>query len=122
MNRYLICIARVLMGLIFVISGVGKIMGFSGTEAMLASKGLPLAAVATAVVIVIEVAGGLLLMIGLWSGWAALVLFLYLIPVTLTMHNFWAAPPDQHQNQLIHFLKNLSIMGGLLAFYTRQPR
>jgi putative oxidoreductase len=43
-------------------------------------------------------------------------LFLYLIPVTLVMHNFWAAPAAEQQNQIINFLKNVAILGGLLKF------
>ncbi|HYT56152.1 MAG TPA: DoxX family protein, partial [Verrucomicrobiae bacterium] len=46
--------------------------------------------------------------------WGALLLFLYLIPVTLIFHNFWAYSGIEMQTQLVNFLKNLSIMGGLL--------
>lgn len=122
MNRYLIYVGRFLMALVFVLSGIGKVSNFGGTERLLASEGIPLAAIATVVVIVVELGGALMLMFGVWPGWAALALFLYLIPVTLVMHNYWAAPPEQHQNQLVHFLKNVSIMGGLLTFFAREPR
>jgi len=110
------------MALIFVVSGFGKLTHFSGTESMLASQGIPLAPVVSVIVIGVELVGGLMLMISPWPGWTGLVLFVYLIPVTLTMHNFWAAPTAQYQMQKIQFLKNLAIMGGLLAFYTREPK
>lgn len=122
MSRYLIYFARFLLALIFVVSGYAKMIHFSGTESMLSSQGIPLAPVMTVIVIGVELAGGLMLMIGPRPGWTALVLCVYLIPVTLTIHNFWAAPPAQYQMQQIQFLKNLAIMGGLLAFYTREPK
>jgi putative oxidoreductase len=122
MSRYLIYVARFLMALIFIWTGVGKMTHFSGTQALLASQGIPLAPLATVIVIVMELGGGVLLLCGPWAKWAALVLCIYLIPVTLTMHNFWSAPPAQHQMQQIQFLKNLAIMGGLLVFYTREPK
>jgi putative oxidoreductase len=122
MSRSLIFVARFLMAFIFVVTGIGKISNFSETESMLAAQGIPLAAAVTVIVTVIELGGGLMLLFSPWPGWAALVLCFYLIPVTLTMHNFWAAPPEQHQMQEIQFLKNLAIMGGLLAFYTRESK
>ena len=57
--------------------------------------------------------GGLALLLGFHTRAAALLLFLYLIPTTLVFHNFWAYPPEQQQLQMIMFLKNLAIMGGL---------
>ena len=122
MSRFLIFVARFLMAFIFIVSGIGKLTNFSATESMLASQGIPLAPVVTAIVIAMELGGGLMLLFSPWPGWAALVLFVYLIPVTVMIHNFWASPPDQHQMQEIQFLKNLAIMGGLLAFYTREPK
>jgi putative oxidoreductase len=122
MDRYLVIAGRILMSVIFILSGFGKITGFHGTESMMASKEIPAPAIALVVVIIIELGGGLLLLLGLWPRWIALLLFLYLIPVTLTMHNFWAAPAAQQQMQQINFLKNLAIMGGLLAFHAREGR
>ena len=55
-----------------------------------------------------------MMVLGLRAKWAAFALFLFLIPVTLIFHNFWAAPADQMQNQMIHFLKNIAMMGGLI--------
>lgn len=120
MNRYLVIAGRVLMSVIFILSGFGKIMGFHATEGMMASKGIPLTAIALVVAIVLEFGGGILLLLGLWPRWVALALFLWLIPVTLTMHNFWAFGGPQQQQQRINFLKNAAIMGGLLAFAGRE--
>ena len=46
-------------------------------------------------------------------------MFIYLFPVSLTIHNFWAGPEAERQNQMVHFLKNVSIMGGLLVTASR---
>ena len=107
-------LGRCLLGLIFILSGSGKIAGFTATAGYMASKGLPLPEILLIPTILIELGGGLLLVLGYQTWWAALALFLFLIPVTLLFHNFWAAAPDQVPNQMIHFEKNLAIMGGML--------
>ena len=107
-------LGRCLLGLIFILSGSGKIAGFTATAGYMASKGLPLPEILLIPTILIELGGGLLLVLGYQTRWAALALFLFLIPVTLLFHDFWAAAPDQVRNQMIHFEKNLAIMGGML--------
>ena len=113
-QRYFPVVGRFLLALIFVLSGWGKITGFDGTVAYMASKGMPLPQFLLPGAIIVELAGGLALMLGWKARWAALALFLFCIPTALVFHNFWAVPPEQAQNQMIHFLKNLAIMGGLL--------
>lgn len=105
---------RLLMAAIFVISGAEKLAGFSGTAAMIAGRGLPLPEVATVIAIVVELGGGLLLVLGWKTRWVAWALALFTLVAGAIFHNFWAAPPDQVQNQTIHFMKNLSMAGGLL--------
>ncbi|SRR5687767_5441437 len=105
---------RILLALIFLLSGYGKIGAFSKVAAGMAAKGVPLAEFALVITIALEIAGGLMLVFGWKARWAATGLLLWLIPVTLLFHNFWAADPAQHQNQLNHFMKNLCIMGGML--------
>ena len=105
---------RILLALIFLVSGYGKIGGFSKVAAGMAAKGVPLSEIALVVTIVVEIAGALMLILGWKARWAAAALLLWLIPVTLLFHNFWAVDPAQYQNQLNHFMKNLCIMGGML--------
>lgn len=113
-QRYFSLIGRVLLALIFVLSGFNKIGAFSATAAFMASKGLPIPAVLLVPAIAIELGGGLMLIAGWHARIAALVLFLFIIPTTLIFHNFWAADPGEYQAQFINFMKNLSIMGGML--------
>jgi putative oxidoreductase len=106
-------IGRILLSAIFIISAVAKVMEWNGTAQMMAAKGIPLAAVALAIATFIELAGGLAILFGVFSRVSALVMLLYLIPVTLIMHDFWSVGPAQMNIQLVNFLKNLAIMGGL---------
>jgi len=105
---------RILLALIFVISGYNKLVGFDGTVGYIASKGLPLPQLAAAAAIAIELVGGVLLVIGWQTRWAATAIFLFMIPTTLIFHAFWAAPAANLQMETIQFMKNLCIMGGML--------
>ncbi len=107
-------IGRVLLSVIFLLSGWGKIGGFQQTVGYMASKGLPLTEVLLVLTIAIELGGGLMLLLGWRARWAALVIFLWLIPTTLIFHAFWAADAAQMQSQWVNFMKNLSIMGGMM--------
>lgn len=107
-------VGRILLALIFVWSGLDKIGSFAGTAAYMAGKGIPLAELALVISIIIEIGGGLMLIVGWKARWAAAAIFLWLIPVTLIFHNFWAVEAAQAQGQMIHFMKNLGIMGGVL--------
>lgn len=107
-------IGRILLALIFIGSGFGKIMGFEGTAAHMAAAGLPMAKALLVPTIAIELGGGLMLAVGYKARWAALAIFLFLIPATLVFHAFWSAAPEQVMMQTINFQKNLAIMGGML--------
>ena len=109
MRSYVPLFARILLGLIFVMSGITKITGFEGTQQYMASHGIPLTAVFLVGAIAVEILGGLSVILGLWPRAGAAVLVLFLIPATLIFHTDFS-----QQTQMIMFLKNLSIMGGLL--------
>lgn len=114
LERFGPLVGRILIALIFVISGFGKIKGFDGTVGYIASKGLPLPQLAAVVAIIIEVGGGLMLIAGWKARWAAAAMFLFTAVAAIFFHNFWAVPADAAQNQMIHFMKNISMLGGLL--------
>jgi putative oxidoreductase len=114
LNRYGSLIARILIALIFILSGFSKITGFDGTVGYIASKGLPLPQLLAIGAILVELGGGLMLVLGWKARWAAAAMLIFTTLAALIFHNFWAVPPDQMQNQMIHFMKNLSIIGGLL--------
>ncbi len=105
---------RILIAAIFLFAGLHKVTGFEGTVGYIAAKGMPFPQLAALAAIITELGGGLLLVIGWKARWAALLLFFFTALTALVFHNFWAIPADQAQNQMIHFMKNISMMGGLL--------
>ena len=114
LNRYGPLIGRLLIAVIFVLSGFNKISGFEGTVGYIASKGLPLPQLGAILAILVELGGGILLIVGWKTRWAAAVMMLFTVVAAVIFHNYWAAPPEMAQNQMIHFLKNISMAGGLL--------
>ena len=121
-NQNLVALAgRILLAAIFVISGFNKIAGFDGVAGYIASKGLPMPQVLAALTVALELGGGLLLIAGYKVRWVALLFFLWLIPTTLIFHKFWGIDAAQVQNQMNHFLKNVSIMGGMLLLMAFGP-
>ena len=114
MNDMLALLGRIALAAIFVWSGAGKITGFSNTAGYIASKGLPMPAVLTAITIFVELGLGFAIVLGWRARIAALLIALWLIPTTFLFHNFWAAPAAQAMMQQINFMKNVSIFGGML--------
>lgn len=117
----LVLIGRILLSLIFVLSGFDKITGWPDTQAYMASKGIPLVPVLLGVAIVLELGGGLLVALGYRARWGALALIVFVVPTTLIFHNFWALAGPEQQLQMIMFLKNLSMLGGLLLVVAYGP-
>ena len=114
-------VGRILLAILFITSGWGKIGGFDGTAAYMTAKGLPMAQVLLPLTILLELGGGILLVVGFKARWAALALFLFLIPTTLIFHAFWGIDPKEAGMQQINFLKNVSIAGGMLMVFAFGP-
>ncbi len=122
LNKSLLVIGRILMGIIFVESGFGKIMDFDGTAAYMAAKGMPMVSLLLLGAIAAEIGGGLSLILGFRARLGALALFLFMIPTTLIFHKFWGLEAAENAMQQIQFLKNLSVMGGLLVVFSSGPQ
>lgn len=108
-------LSRLFVGLIFVLSGVTKILGWGDVAGYMRAKALPIVPVLLVISILIEIIGGLALWFGVRTRTVALILLLYLIPVTLIFHQFWGLQGMERQLQFVNFLKNIAIMGGLLG-------
>lgn len=108
-----ILVARVLMGLLFVVSGWGMLtsMGVSGVATMIAGYGLPLASLLAVIMLAMKIGGGLALMLGYRTAKAAAVLIVFTLIATWFGH---IEAPDFDQAQQIQALKNFAIIGGLL--------
>jgi len=110
-----VLVGRILLGLLFVLSGFAKISGFDGTAGYIASKGLPLPQLVAALTIVVELGGGLALMAGLYTRQAVVALAGFTLLAGVIFHNFWAVPEAEQMAQQINFMKNLAIAGGMLV-------
>lgn len=114
-------IARILLSSIFLVSAYAKIAEWNGSVEMMAAQGIPAPAVMLTLAVAIEGLCGLSILTGLFARAGAWLLFAYLIPVTLVFHSFWNVAPAQMNVQLVSFLKNLAIMGGLALLATYGP-
>src|SRR3972149_4233195 len=90
-------VGRILIAIIFIKAGWGKIGGWEGTAGYRAAKGLPMVPLLLAATIALELGGGMLLAIGWKARWVALLFFLWLIPTTLIFHAFWGIDAAQVQ-------------------------
>src|ERR1700747_2828525 len=108
-TRYLPFIGRILIGLPFAMSGVGKLAAYGPTTAIIAAVGLPIPPLVFAVAVAVELGGGLLLVLGYQVRPAALALAIFSVAAAVSFHNNFA-----DQNQMFHFLKDVMIAGGLL--------
>lgn len=114
-TRFAPLLGRILLSMIFLASGVMKFLNWDATAGYMASEGMPLVHVLLPAAAVVELVGGCSVLFGWFTRWGALALVVFLIPTTLIFHDFWAVPPEQMQNQMQHFMKNLAILGGLLV-------
>jgi putative oxidoreductase len=102
-------VGRILLGVPFILSGVGKLAAPAATQGYIAAMGLPAPGVAFVVALVVEIGFGTLLLIGYRTRIAALVLATFSIAAALIFHHSFG-----DQNQFIHFMKNVMLAGGLL--------
>ncbi len=108
-------VGRLLLAALFLPAGISKIGGFAGTAGYIASKGLPLPEVGAAIAVVVEILGGLALILGFGTRLAALALALFTLVATFFFHNYWGVPADQAFVQQLMFNKNIAVVGGLLV-------
>lgn len=116
---FLLLVARVLVGWIYLQSGWSKLWNVSGFATGLTRRGVPeiLAYLAPFV----EFIGGLALALGVGARYAALLLIAFTIAATWTSHLYWTFPPEQQRTQSTQFWKNVTMMGGLLALFVAGP-
>ena len=108
-TRYLPFIGRLMIGLPFAMSGLGKLTAYSTTIGMITAVGLPFPPAAYAVAVTVELGGGLLLALGYRARIVAAAMAVFALATAFTFHTHFA-----DQNQMINFLKNVMMAGGLL--------
>ncbi len=114
MQNFSLLVARLGLSLIFILSGLAKITAYGATTKMLVAQGLPPGLLP--LVILVELGGGLAILCGLLTRWAAVGLFFYSILTAVIFHSHFA----DHE-QWINFMKNLAIAGGFLVLAVHGP-
>lgn len=115
-TRFAPILGRILIAALFIPAGISKITGFSTVAGYMASKGLPMTHVLLVLTIIIELGGGIMLLLGWHARTAALLIALFLIPVTIIFHGFWNISDAQEMMvQQRMFMKNIAITGGLFC-------
>lgn len=114
-------VGRILLAIMFITSGFGKLTGFDGTVGYIASKHLPLPQVGAVIAILAELGGGLLLLVGFKARWAALALAIFTLAAGFLFHDFWNADAASKMMQSINFWKNVTIAGGMLTVFAFGP-
>ena len=117
-NSAVVVIARVLLGLMFLLAGLSKFGNLQGAAGYIASGGLPMGYVLAIATALLEVLGSVTLIVGFHARIAALLLAVFTIAASLLFHKFWAVPAEQQMVQQLMFLKNLAAAGGLLFVFS----
>lgn len=113
---FVILVARVMIGLIFVMSGWSKLMNFGAAVAGIAKRGVPEALAYLAPPV--EFFGGIAIVLGLFTEAAAILMVVFTIIATATSHRYWEyADAAQYRAQNTNFWKNVTMMGGMLLLF-----
>jgi putative oxidoreductase len=114
----IIFIARIALAVLFLWSGVMKLLGYAGFVGYLHSKGVPFVQVAAPIAVAVEALGGLLLIVGFKVRPLAILMAVYTVAAAVLGHDFWnVVDPALQQNTVIHFWKNIGIAGGFLLLF-----
>jgi putative oxidoreductase len=112
-----ILVARILLVVLFVIFGWGKLTNYGGTVSYLAMTGVPAPQIAAVIVIAVEFFVAIAVLFGIWTRPLALVMAAYTLATAFIAHHYWTmSGAEQYANE-INFYKNVSIMGGFLLLF-----
>ena len=114
-------VGRILMAWFFIIPGFGKLTGFAGAVGYAQSAGMPMPEGGVAVGLAIEILGGLALLVGFKTRYAAALLAFFTLVATVIFHAYWKVPAEAVQVTQLLFNKNIAIVGGLLALAAFGP-
>ena len=117
----ILLLGRIAVAALYLPSGWGKLTNLAGFAGLLAGKGLPGPAIAwAAAAAVVEFFGGLAILVGFKTRYAALLMVVFTLFAAFLSHNYWAvADPAAMRNQLIHFWKDIAIIGAFLFIFVR---
>jgi putative oxidoreductase len=126
-------LGRIFLSLVFIVAGIQKVMNVGGIAKMLEDNKVPipdqilpwLAYVGNPpkyealgyLVAGVELVGGLMVLVGLWARWGALMLAIFTAGTIIVVHHFWDMEGAAYTSNMTQALKNLSIIGGLLLVF-----
>jgi len=113
-SAYVSLAGRILLALMFIPAGFGKLTNLGGTAGYIASGGLPFPSVLAVLVGALELFGGLALVIGFKVRWVGLAMALFTLAASMLFHPFWSVPEAQQMVTKLLFMKNISVVGGML--------
>ena len=114
-------VGRALLSALFIMAGFEKIGGFAGSVAYAQSAGLPMAQVAVAGALVIELVGGLMVLFGFRARLAAFAIAVFTLVAAFTFHRYWSLPADKQMVSYLFFWKDLAMAGGMLMVVAFGP-
>jgi putative oxidoreductase len=117
----ILLIARIALILLFIIFGLPKISGFSGTVEYMAHLGTPLPTLAAAIAVFMEVVAAILVIIGFFTRPLAILFVFYTLGTAIIGHHYWNMTGDAVMPNMINFYKNISIAGGFLLLAVAGP-
>src|SRR5437763_11864358 len=110
-------IGRLALGWIFLSSGYAKLTAIAGFTAALTKRGVPAPSFMAWLGAIVEFGGGILVIVGLGTRYAAVLMILFVIVATAISHRYWEYPVEQLAAQRGNFFKNLTILGGYLFLF-----
>lgn len=110
----IILLARILLMILFIMSGWSKMTNFDGTVGYMTSLGAPLPMVAAAIAVIMEFFVAILLVLGFYTRPLAFLFALFVLGTAVIGHHFWTMADPERAANTIQYFKNLSIMGGML--------
>lgn len=113
----MLLLARILLASLFIVAGYGKSLNLAGTTGYMGNLGLPAPEAMAYIAIVVELAGGAAILLGVYTRPVALFLAIYTFVTALAGHHFWTMTGPAHAANVTQFYKNLSITGGFVALY-----
>lgn len=113
-----VVIARVMLGLMFLLAGLSKFGNLQGAAGYITGGGLPMGYPLAVLTAAFEVLASIALIIGFQARYAALLLALFTLAASVLFHNFWAVAADKQYMQQLMFMKNLAVAGGLLFVFS----
>lgn len=117
----IILLARILLMILFIMSGWSKLTGFSGTAGYLESLGVPAPMLAAAIAVIMEFFVAIAILVGFYTRPLAFLFVLFVLGTAFIGHDFWTMADAERAANITQFFKNMSIAGGLLLLGLTGP-